>query len=264
MRIAAVYSFNKGKEVVTERYPNLLVDVNEVIRTVDASQCKTKLSEEGGRRKNKLLYWPVALNHFFKQEFKKRGWEPVSVECDYSDDYYTEDYTARHKWRRTEFREMDFVKEHLGIEVQLGKYSFMVYNVSAKMTIFKNLGVIDTGIEIVPVKSLVGEMSSGVSYFEQFEWDLRQRGVSNIDIPVLILGIDADEPGKESGVKLEWTPKPRKGRRPGPKGFSKPAEAKPQPARQGRGRPKKPEPPGITIKEAMRQSRAKRDRESKE
>ena len=66
----------------------------------------------------------------------------------------------------------------------------MVYNVCAKMTIFKNLGIINAGIEIVPVKILADEMSTGVSYFEQFAWDLQVRGVSNIDIPVLILGID--------------------------------------------------------------------------
>ena len=35
-------------------------------------------------------------------------------------------------------------------------------------------------------------MSTGVSFFEQFVWDLEKRGVSNIDIPVLILGIDTD------------------------------------------------------------------------
>ena len=85
---------------------------------------------------------------------------------------------------------MDFVKGKLGVEVQFGKCSFMVYNVAAKMTIFSNLGHIDTGIEIVPVKSLADEMSSGVSYFEQFVWDLEKRGVSNIDVPVMILGLD--------------------------------------------------------------------------
>ncbi|MDO5565338.1 MAG: BglII/BstYI family type II restriction endonuclease [Planctomycetia bacterium] len=66
----------------------------------------------------------------------------------------------------------------------------MVYNVCAKMTIFRNLKVIDAGIEVVPVKQFAEEMSSGVSYFEQFTWDLEKRGVSNIDVPVLILGID--------------------------------------------------------------------------
>ncbi len=66
----------------------------------------------------------------------------------------------------------------------------MVYNVAAKMTIFRNLGYIDCGIEMVPVRSFALEMSSGVSYFEQFVWDLESRGVADIDIPVLILGID--------------------------------------------------------------------------
>ena len=85
---------------------------------------------------------------------------------------------------------MDYIKENLGIEVQFGKYAFMVYNVCAKMTIFNKLGFIDTGIEIVPIKKFADQMSTGVSYFEQFVWDLEHRGISNIDIPVLILGID--------------------------------------------------------------------------
>lgn len=92
--------------------------------------------------------------------------------------------------RQSAYREMDFLKEGLGVEIQFGKYAFMVYNVCAKMTIFHNLGHIDVGIEIVPVKSFADEMSTGVSYFEQFVWDLEQRGVADIDIPVLIYGID--------------------------------------------------------------------------
>jgi hypothetical protein len=84
---------------------------------------------------------------------------------------------------------MDFIKNRLGTEVQFGKYAFMVYNVCAKMTIFHNEGLIDVGVEIVPLKELAAQMSTGVSYFEQFVWDLEHRGVSDIDIPVLILGI---------------------------------------------------------------------------
>lgn len=84
---------------------------------------------------------------------------------------------------------MDFIKGKLGVEVQFGKYAFMVYNVCAKMTIFHNQGVIDAGVEIVPLRELAQEMSTGVSYFEQFVWDLEHRGVADIDIPVLILGV---------------------------------------------------------------------------
>jgi hypothetical protein len=112
------------------------------------------------------------------------------VKCNYPTQFYTAGYQPK-DLRKGAFREMDFVKQKLGLEVQFGKYSFMVYNVAAKMTIFKNLSYIDTGIEIVPVKALADYMSSGVSYFEQFIWDLEKRGISDIDIPVMIIGIDA-------------------------------------------------------------------------
>jgi hypothetical protein len=92
------------------------------------------------------------------------------------------------------------------MEVQLGKYAFMVYNVAAKMTIFKNLGHIDAGVEVVPMKDLAEQMSTGVSYFEQFVWDLENRGVSNIDIPVLVIGIDCDPlavPANKNQTKIQ-------------------------------------------------------------
>lgn len=83
------------------------------------------------------------------------------------------------------------MKNRLGVGIQLDKYASVVYDVCAKMTIFRNEGVIDAGIEIVPLKEMADEMSTGVSYFEQFVWDLEHRGVADIDIPVLILGVTA-------------------------------------------------------------------------
>lgn len=84
---------------------------------------------------------------------------------------------------------MDFVKNRVGVDVSLDKPSAMVASVAAKMTIFHNLSAIDVGVEIVPLKELADQMSTGVSYFEQFVWDLEHRGVADIDIPVLVLGI---------------------------------------------------------------------------
>ncbi len=136
----------------------------------------------------KMLYSPVSLNSAFKAEFLKAKWKSVRVPCDYPTEYYVEGYKPD-PGNKGAFREMDFVKEKLGVEVQFGKYAFMVYNVCAKMIVFHKLSHIDTGIEIVPVKALANDMSTGVSYFEQFVWDLQKRGTSNIDIPVLILGI---------------------------------------------------------------------------
>ncbi len=134
------------------------------------------------------LYSPISLNKTIKKEFASLGWKSIRIKCNYSGKHYVDGYKERHEFRGA-FREIDFVKDKLGVEVQFGKYSFMVYNVAAKMTIFRNLGYIDSGIEIVSVKELADNMSSGVSYFEQFVWDLEHRGIANIDIPVLILGV---------------------------------------------------------------------------
>jgi hypothetical protein len=139
----------------------------------------------------KMLFSPIKINTTFKEGFAKIGWSSHKINCDYVFGEYLDGYIPAKLPRA--YREMDFVKPgtQLGIEVQFGKYAFMVYNVCAKMTIFSKMGIIDTGIEIVPVKHFADEMSTGVSYFEQFAWDLHHRGTSNIDIPVLILGIDA-------------------------------------------------------------------------
>lgn len=192
MRIVARYSFNNGEEEVKRRFPTLLQEIEDVVSGINAHAHKTKQSKE--KTKNfKMLFNPVALNKAFKEGFKlKGGWKPAKIYCEYSQEYYVEGYKPTALKSPKPYREMDFVKEKLGVEVQFGKYAFMVYNVCAKMTIFKNLGHIDCGVEIVPVRGFTKEMSTGVAYFEQFTWDLRERGVGNIDIPVLILGIDAD------------------------------------------------------------------------
>jgi len=189
MIIAGRYSFNDGEEEVQRRYPHLLKEIEEAISAISSNEFKTKISREK-TMVGKELYSPVELNNAFKRELAPKGWNNYRVPCIYPTEYYTAQYSPK-PLRRGSYREMDFVKEKLGLEIQFGKYAFMVYNVCAKMTIVNKLGVIDTGVEIVPVKEFADDMSSGVSYFEQFVWDLEARGVSDIDVPVLILGIAA-------------------------------------------------------------------------
>lgn len=189
MQIAGIYSFNGGDAAVKDKYPDLLDEVTQGIQSINALDCKTKESAEK-TMPGQILFSPIALNGCFKAQLYPRGWQSIRVPCDYPTQFYVSGYHPK-RLRKGAFREMDFVKRKLGVEIQFGKYSFMVYNVAAKMTIFRNLQHIDTGIEIVPIKALADDMSSGVSYFEQFVWDLERRGVSNIDVPVLIIGIDA-------------------------------------------------------------------------
>jgi hypothetical protein len=180
MKITSVFSFNGGKEFIEKHHKAEFDEVKKIISLVNAGKFKTKISKEK-TMKDKALYAPKLLNKEFEELFKKKCWNshriPMITEVP--------EIKKLHKG----FREMDAVKNKLGVEVQFGKYSFMVYNVSAKMTIFAKQGIIDSGIEIVPMRSLSKDMSTGVSFFEQMKADLEHRGISNIDIPVLIIGI---------------------------------------------------------------------------
>jgi len=190
MKIAGIYSFNSGVEYINDKYPHLVKEVENAISLVDPSICKTKVSKEKTML-GKILYSPPEINKQFKKYLFEQSWEPKKVLCNYHTEYYTKGYNPEKRIKGA-YREIDFLKEKLGVEVQFGKYAFMVYNVCAKMTIFNNLNHIDAGIEIVPIKGFADHMSTGVSSFEQFVWDLEQRGVSDIDIPVIILGINTD------------------------------------------------------------------------
>lgn len=188
MIIAGEFSFNRGKETLTSKYPHLLKEIRRAIAAVKADEHLTKKSKEKTMR-GKMLYSPAPLNRAFKEQFGAMDWKNYKVKCDYPIDYYTKNYKPKNL-NKGAFRDMDFVKDKLGVEIQFGKYAFMVYNVCAKMTIFNKLGAINAGVEIVPIKQFADQMSTGVSYFEQFVWDLEARGCADIDIPVLILGID--------------------------------------------------------------------------
>ncbi len=192
MKIAGIYSFNGGREYIEKNFPKELLEVKQAITQVDAGICKTKKSKEKTMM-DSMLYSPVELNKCFKTHFKEidKNWKNVKEKCEYDNKYYVEGYTSPFGKKTFPYRDMDFVKNKLGVEIQFGKYSFMVYNVCAKMTIFKKFGHIDAGIEVVPVKELAKQMSTGVSYFEQFVWDLEQRGTCEIDIPEMIIGITA-------------------------------------------------------------------------
>src|SRR5205085_10988998 len=91
MRIAGLYSFNKGKEVITKEHRSQLEEVLQVIELVDAEDCKTKVSKEKTMR-NRVLYSPPALNEAFKEQFTIKGWVNHKITAEYSKDYYVPGY----------------------------------------------------------------------------------------------------------------------------------------------------------------------------
>ena len=183
MIVVARYSHKGGEQFIKKFHPNELNEVLMIISNVKACSLPKKISKEKGM-KGRPLHNPIALNKAFEEEFKKYGWKKARISI--------ETYVPETREYHRGFREMDYVKNKLGVEVQFGKYAFMVYDVCAKMTIFAKHEIIDAGIEIVPMLNMANNMSSGVSYFEQVKTDLEERGVADLDIPTLIIGIDVE------------------------------------------------------------------------
>lgn len=182
MKIVNTYSFKGGADFLQRKHPRELKEIIEAIGNLDAATCLTKESAEKTMR-GKLLFSPRDMNDSLKLALHGTGW---TKKVKGKRKKYAE---PRHAFGKGRFREMDGIKNKVGLEIQFGKYAFMGYDIFSKMIIFKNLSYIECGIEVVPSAELVKEMSTGVSSFEQLLVDLEHRGESDIDIPVYIIGI---------------------------------------------------------------------------
>lgn len=98
MKIAGIYSFNRGQEIITASYAAELEEVKAVITAVDGRLHKTKISKEK-TMPGKMLYRPSALNRAFSREFAARKWSKYKVLCDYPSEYYTADYQPANSLR---------------------------------------------------------------------------------------------------------------------------------------------------------------------
>ena len=88
------------------------------------------------------------------------------------------------------YNQTDFVKDRIAVEVQFGKYSFVAYDLFVKHLAFYVGNHIDVGIEILPMKSLQANMSSGVAYYEGEFYNVVRQGRGVPAVPLIIIGIE--------------------------------------------------------------------------
>ncbi|HCD6631785.1 TPA: hypothetical protein NDU38_005025 [Pseudomonas aeruginosa] len=188
MQVGDFYSHKGGREFIEANFPNELREVLSAIQQVRAADVLTKRSEE--KTKPPLLFSPEAMNEKIKRYLSPLGWtEPAPG----SKKGFREPRIYLEGGR--EFREMDGIKNRVGLEIQFGKYAFMGYDIFSKMPIFARQGLIVCGIEVVAMPSLIPHMSTGVSSFSQIVMDMRARGEADIDVPTLVIGIDCSAQG---------------------------------------------------------------------
>ena len=201
MRIVARYSHLNGLEFLKVHERTLWREIRKVISGVDASVCRTKVSKEI-RSKDKLLYSPIALNKAMKSGFRAHGWRESRTSYWVTSDARlvrkTMHMTPAQQKAKIEasgrtpiysFNQTDFVKERVAVEVQFGKYAFVAYDLFVKHMAFFVGDVIDVGVEILPMKELQQNMSSGVGYYEGELYNLIRQGRSIPAVPLILIGV---------------------------------------------------------------------------
>ena len=201
MRIEKLYSHLNGHEWLLVHQKKTWKEIEEVLAKVDASKYKTKISEEKNM-KGKQLFAPIELNKRFTDEFRKMGWNESRTSYWVTDDYNlirkTLHLTPEEQKKEIEntgrkpifsFNQTDFVKNRVAIEIQFGKYSFIAYDLFVKHLAFYVGDAIDVGIEILPMKSMQQEMSSGPGYYEGALYDLARQGRGVPAVPLVLAGV---------------------------------------------------------------------------
>lgn len=201
MRIVEQYSHLNGLEYLLVHKPKLWEEIQQVIASIDAEACRTKVSKEK-RTIDKMFYSPIDMNKKMSDAFAQLGWgeRRTSYWVTSNAQLIRKTMTMEPAQQKKEIEEAgfnpifsynqtDFVKERAAVEVQFGKYSFVAYDLFVKHMAFYVGDVIDVGIEILPMKELQSNMSSGVAYYEGELYNLIREGRGVPAVPLIILGV---------------------------------------------------------------------------
>jgi hypothetical protein len=201
VKIAAMHSHQNGWEFIKVHKPGLWSEVEKVIASVDATKCKVKVSKEK-RTTGVMFYSPIAMNERMEIGFTRHDWKESRTSYWVTEDAKliekTMKMSAAEQKREIEaagkraifsYNQTDFVKDRIAVEVQFGKYSFVAYDLFVKHMAFYIGNVIDVGIEILAMKSLQEEMSSGIGYYEGELYNLVREGRGVPAVPLVLIGV---------------------------------------------------------------------------
>jgi hypothetical protein len=202
MKIVETYSHLNGLEFLLVHKPALWEEIQDVISAVDAKKCRTKVSKEK-TMKGELLFSPIDMNAAFKYLLRAKAWEEnrVSYWVTRNEKLIRKTLTMSPEEQKREiaaagekpifsYNQTDFVKDRVAVEVQFGKYAFVAYDLFVKHLAFYVGDRIDVGIEILPMKSLQSQMSSGVAYYEGEFYNVVRQGRGVPAVPLILVGIE--------------------------------------------------------------------------
>jgi len=202
MKIGAMHSHLNGFEWIMYHNPDRWNEIERIIENINAEEYRSKLSKEK-TMPGKRLYSPKELNKRMNNDFNDVGWYESRTNYWVTDDYNLINKTMREPFEKQKsviksagkkpimsYNQTDFIKDRIAVEIQFGKYSFIAYDLFVKHLAFYVGGEIDLGVEILPMKSMQSEMSSGPGYYEGALYDVVRQGRGVPSVPLILIGIE--------------------------------------------------------------------------
>jgi len=153
--------------------------------------------------KGEILFAPIEMNKAFTRLLTARGWceSRVSYWVTHSEKLIRQTVAKPAEDQKAEieaagerpifsYNQTDFVKQRVALEVQFGKYSFVAYDLFVKHLAFYVRDQIDVGIEILAMKSLQSNMSSGPGYYEGELYNIIRNGRGVPAVPLVLVGVE--------------------------------------------------------------------------
>ena len=208
MKIVETYSHLNGEEYLLVHHPDTYTEIKKIIGQVDASKFLTKTSKEK-TMPGKMLYSPDKLNREFRRLFNEKGWREsryqyyVTTDRKYLQEIVNLPLEKQREFLKSQgikdpiksYKQTDFVKDRIAIEVQFGKYAFVAFDLFVKHLLFYSGDIINVGVEVLPVKAMATDpnggrlMSTGIAYYEGEVYNILRHGRNSPPVPLLIIGI---------------------------------------------------------------------------
>jgi len=202
MKIAEIHSHLNGLEWLIVQKPALWKEIQSIIASLKIDQFKCPSSSKMKKRYKKP-YDGDKICAAFEKGFHAKSYR--KSEFDYwlarnekiarrtmellPDDQKDSIFEAREA-QAPSFNQTDFVKDRVAIEVQFGKYAFVAYDLFVKHLAFYIGDHIDVGVEILAMKSLQSQMSSGVAYYEGEFYNVVRQGRGVPAVPLVLIGVE--------------------------------------------------------------------------
>jgi hypothetical protein len=163
MKIARVHSHLGGLEFLKVRLPNIWSEIESAIAGAgQTTELRPRTTQGIG------LYSSVPIREGICTILKTFGWMT----------------------RRSGGSE--FAKDRTSVEIRLGRRRVDICDLYARQLALYIGKVIDVGVEILPMKSLQQQMSSGIGYYEGELYNLIREGRGVPAVPLILIGICPD------------------------------------------------------------------------